>query len=43
MGGSIVDNLYGWITCVQCPRVGQCGKLFTGGAHVDERDSPGFD
>ena len=22
MGGSIVDNLHGWITCGQCPRVG---------------------
>ena len=46
MGGSIVDNLHGWITCGQCPRVenfhgwATCGQLVTGGAHVDGRDFP---
>ena len=50
MGGSIVDNLHGWITCGQCPRVDHVWKistggphvdmLVTGGAHVDGRDFP---
>ena len=35
MGGSIVDNLHGWITCGQCPRVDHVWKISTGGPHVD--------
>ena len=35
MGGSIVDNLHGWITCGQCPRVDHVWKFSTGGPHVD--------
>ena len=35
MGGSIVGNLHGWITCGQCPRVDHVWKISTGGPHVD--------
>ena len=35
MGGSIVDNLHGWITCGKCPRVDHVWKISTGGPHVD--------
>ena len=34
MAGSIVDNLHGWITCGQCPRVDHVWKISTGGPHV---------
>ena len=49
MGGSIVDNLHGWITWTMSTggsRVenfhgwATCGQLVTGGAHVDGRDFP---
>ena len=35
MGGSIVDNLHGWITCGQCPRVDHVWKISTGGSRVE--------
>ena len=35
MGGSIVDNLHGCITCGQCPRVDHVWKISMGGPHVD--------
>ena len=35
MGGSIVDNLHGWITCGQCPRVDHVWSMYKSGPHVD--------
>ena len=40
MGGSIVDNLHGWITCGQCPRVGHMWTIIHGWSTCERKGFP---